>query len=191
MPYPSQVDFETLIDTARDLIEQSGVEQLTLQRLADVFGIKAPSLYKHVTNKTALLQAVNTRTGTLLVSAIQASLATVRADPLQRLLTMGRAYRAFVLQHPVTYSLLYGSLNPALRLDPQLAEALAQPLQAEMEVIAGEGNALAALRGAWALIHGFVMLELSQQFQRGGSLDAAFEQALAAYLRGWLNPHVP
>lgn len=191
MPYPSQVDFETLIDTARDLIEQSGVEQLTLQRLADVFGIKAPSLYKHVTNKTALLQAVNTRTGTLLVSAIQASLATVGDDPIQRLLTMGRAYRVFALQHPVTYSLLYGSLNPALRLDPQIAEALALPLQAEMEAIAGEGNALAALRGAWALIHGFVMLELSQQFQRGGSLDAAFEQALAAYLRGWLSPHVP
>ncbi|MCB9436006.1 MAG: WHG domain-containing protein [Anaerolineales bacterium] len=191
MPYPSQVDIETLIDTARTLIEQSGVEQLTLQRLADEFGIKAPSLYKHVKNKTTLLQAVNTRTGALLVNTIQESLESASDDPIQRLLTMGRTYRDFALQYPATYSLLYGTLNPELRLDPQIAEALALPLQVEMMAIVGEANALAALRGAWALIHGFVMLELSQQFQRGGSLETVFEQALLAYLRGWLTPHAP
>lgn len=191
MPYPAQVDFDTLIDTARALIEQNGVEQLTLQRLADAFGIKAPSLYKHMANKTALLQAVNTRTGTLLVGAIREALATAGDDSLARLTTMGRAYRAFVLQQPITYSLLYNNMNQELRLDPQVAEALALPLQAEMASITGEADSLDALRGAWALIHGFVMLELTGQFQRGGSLEQAFERALDAYLRGWSILHAP
>jgi hypothetical protein len=30
-----------------------------------------------------------------------------------------------------------------------------------------------------------VMLELNNQFRRGGSLDAAFESSIAAFLAGW------
>jgi len=50
--------------------------------------------------------------------------------------------------------------------------------------LVGEEAALPALRGGWALVHGFVMLEISGQFRRGGDLDAAFAHAVAAYIRG-------
>lgn len=191
MPYPAQIDFALLIDEARSLIEHSGVEQLTLQRLADAFGVKAPSLYKHVRHKTALLQAVNTRTGTLLIEAIHQALAIANDDPIQRLVSIGRAYRTFALNNPTTYRLLFGNTNPDLRLDPQQAESLALPLQGEMAAISGETESLNALRGVWALIHGFVILELTAQFQRGGSLQQAFEQALLAYLHGWSIRYAP
>jgi hypothetical protein len=42
-----------------------------------------------------------------------------------------------------------------------------------------------ALRGALALVHGYVMLELKNQFQHGGDLRLAFEASVRAYLRGW------
>ncbi len=41
------------------------------------------------------------------------------------------------------------------------------------------------LRGAWALIHGFIMFELSGQFRRGGDLESAFIESVQAYLDGW------
>ena len=58
-PYPARVDRETIVRTARSLIEADGLEQVSLNRLAAALGIKAPSLYHHVKNKTDLLRAVN------------------------------------------------------------------------------------------------------------------------------------
>jgi hypothetical protein len=46
-------------------------------------------------------------------------------------------------------------------------------------------QSLAALRGLLALVHGFVMLEMNNQLRRSGSLEEAFTQSAAAYLRGW------
>ena len=57
-PYPSQTNSKTVIETARILIEHEGVEALSLGKIAAELGIKAPSLYRHIKNKHALLQAV-------------------------------------------------------------------------------------------------------------------------------------
>ena len=43
---------------ARRLLEDEGAEALTMRRLADQVGIKAPSLYKHLPDKTALEAAI-------------------------------------------------------------------------------------------------------------------------------------
>ena len=54
-----------------------------------------------------------------------------------------------------------------------------------MAQITGEAQSLAALRGALALVHGFVMLELKGQLEREGDVGAAFAAAVQAYLQGW------
>jgi hypothetical protein len=69
--------------------------------------------------------------------------------------------------------------------DPALLEALALPFQELFARQVAEAESLAALRGFWALVHGFAALEISARFRRGGSLDAAFESAVRAYLHGW------
>ncbi|HID53966.1 MAG TPA: hypothetical protein EYP41_18255 [Anaerolineae bacterium] len=62
------------------------------------------------------------------------------------------------------------------------------PIQEIIAGITGPKKSLAALRGALALAHGFVMLEINQQLQRGGNLNADFQQAVNAYLNGWQSP---
>jgi hypothetical protein len=54
-----------------------------------------------------------------------------------------------------------------------------------MTAVSGPKNSLAALRGAMALVHGFVLLELHGQLRRGGDLALDFDTAVHAYLRGW------
>jgi hypothetical protein len=54
-----------------------------------------------------------------------------------------------------------------------------------MAAISGVEDSLAALRGALALLHGFVMLELKDQFRRGGDLGETFEKVIEAYVAGW------
>jgi AcrR family transcriptional regulator len=185
MPYPSQTDRATIVQTARELIEQDGVEQLSLARVAGKLGIKAPSLYRHVDSKSALLQAVNTLTFEEMFQAYQAALRQAGPDPRACMLAIARAHRAYAQAHPETYVLAYTATAPEDRTDPAALEQAALPLQVIMAEIAGEALSLTALRGALALVHGFVMLELKNQLQRGGDLGEAYEEVVGAYLEGW------
>ena len=185
MPYPAQTDRETIIQTARALIERDGVERLSLAQLAAALGIKPPSLYRHVPGKTALLQAVNWLTFKDLFQAYDEALQAAGAEPKARLLAILRAHRAFAHANPETYILAFTTTAPEQRADERALEQLALPIQEVMAHISGPEQSLPALRGALALVHGFVMLELKEQFRRGGDLTAAFERVIEAYLAGW------
>jgi AcrR family transcriptional regulator len=186
-PYPSQVNRETIIRKARELIETEGYERLTLKILAEALGISAPSLYHHFKSKAELLQAVNTTTFEQLVGVLHAAVEHRGddSDPVRQFLAMAQAYRKFAFAHPVAYALAYTSTLPELRIDAQHAESLALPIQAVIAKISGEKDSLTALRGALALLHGFVTLELAGQFRRGGDLSDAFVRSVEAYLNGW------
>jgi AcrR family transcriptional regulator len=49
---------EEVVVAARRLLEEEGAGALTMRRLAERLGIKAPSLYKHLPDKTALEAAI-------------------------------------------------------------------------------------------------------------------------------------
>jgi AcrR family transcriptional regulator len=188
MPYPTQTSREAIIAAAYTLIERDGVEQLTLAQLAEALGIKAPSLYRHVANKAVLIQLVNARTFELLFAAYQQAREDAPGEPHEQLRVIMLAHRAFAGAHPVTYGLAFTSAAPAERPADQVLANLATPIQALMAAISGPERALAALRGALALTHGFAMLEINQQLRRGGDLNEAFVQSIDAYLRGWRQP---
>jgi AcrR family transcriptional regulator len=192
MPYPSQTNHEQIIETAVQLIETEGVEQLTLTRLAAALGIKAPSLYRHLANKDALIQAVVGRTYQQLFAAYESAQAQAAGDAASQLQAILHAHRAFAHAHPQTYLLAFTTTLPQQQADANALEQGALPIQALMSQLSGPADSLPALRGALALAHGFVMLELKGQLRRGGNLTAAFEAAVTAYLNGWqTNPHPP
>ena len=182
MPYPSKLDSETLASAAFDMIEQGGVEAFSMHKLAAEFGVKTASLYRYF-NKEALIQAVNTQTYGRVVQTMYDAVA-VNAEPTQRLVMGTKALYAYAYQHPVTYMLAFRNTEDTLRPDEDATEQAVLPLQAIMAQISGEADSLAALRGLQALAHGFISLTLAGQYRRGGHLDAHFEQAVEAYLRG-------
>lgn len=187
MPYPAQINQETIIAAARALLEQHGVEHLSLRLLAEHLGVKAPSLYRHVRNKTALLLSVKNSTLRELFDALYAALEQ-GATPTERILSVGQAYRRYAHQNPACYGLIFTNTIPELLPDAEAEahnEQLVLPLQALFAQVSGEAASLAGLRGLLGLLHGWVTLELATQFRRGGDLDAHFEQAIRAYLRGW------
>ncbi len=182
MPYPSQVNVDTIVAKAREMIEVEGVEALSLSKLATALNIKAPSLYRYFDSKNALLRALNGDTAMRLTETMRAAAETQHDNPL---LGMALAYHEFARANPAAYQLAFSSANDDLRPDEQMLEQLALPLQAAMASISGEADSLTALRGAWALIHGFVSLELTGQMRRGGDLEATFVRVVEAYSRGW------
>ena len=185
MPYPAQVKREALIETAREMIEATGgAERVSLAMLAAAFGIKAPALYRHVSNKADLLQAVNAITHQQMTARLYAAAEETAGGPREQVLAMGKAYYDFALENPVTYRLAYAG-SAETDPDPAFLAALAVPLQQVMAQLVGDAASLTGLRGLWALVHGFVMLEIQGRFRRGGDLKTTFTQILEAYIDGW------
>lgn len=186
-PYPARVDRDELVRVARAMIEAEGADRLTLGKLAKRFGVKTPSLYNHIASKTALLQAINTLTLREQMAAAQAAIQAVgRDDPRAALRAVADAYRDYALSNPRAYLLLYASDDPAVLPDVALARELGQPVERALADYAGPDNALRALRGMWALMHGFVTLQIAGQFRNDElSLEESWAHVLAVYLDGW------
>jgi len=184
-PYPVQTDRKTIVETASGLIEQGGVENLSLSKLASQLGIKAPSLYRHIASKEALLQAVIELTYLRLFDAYDIALASADEEPVDQLIKLSQAHREFAHANPNTYMLAYSTPDPEFPADPDMLLERAITIQQIMMQISGEENSLKALRGVLALIHGFISLELNGQFRRGGDLSETFGAIILAYLQGW------
>ena len=181
MPYPSKISMEAIVEAARSLIETNGVDGVWVNPLADKLEVKPPSLYRYVKNKAELLRAVNEQTFAGLFEALAPALES-SGSAEECLVAAAHTYRAFARANPVTYGLVFSNTLPELRPDPAVHMVL--PYQALVAQISGEANSLPALRGLLALMHGFVTLELAQQFQRGGDLETAYEKSIRAYLAG-------
>ena len=159
-----------VVAAARRLLEDEGPEALTVRRLAERLGIKAPSLYKHLPDKTALEAAI-IATGLEEAAAAFEAAVDGAPDPLPAL---AAAYRDFALAHPHLYRLMHDGPLPRARLPPGLEDRAAAPL---LRVTGSRARA----RALWAFAHGMVLLELDQRFPPDADLDAAWRAGVAAF----------
>lgn len=183
-PFPSKVTPELIVQRARAIIESEGVEALSLNKLATDLGIAAPSLYNHFKNKGALLRAVNAHTAQEM-TRVMLNASEAKTDLHARFIHLAHAHRQFAAANPATYALAFNNMSEDQRPDADEMERLALPLQALMAEYVGEDRSLVATRGIWALLHGFAILQITNQFRRAGSVDEAFEHSITAFIEGW------
>jgi len=153
-----------IVAAARELLEDEGA--VSMRRLADRVGIKAPSLYKHLPSKQALEAA-------LISDAFLE--AAERFEQATDLHALGAAYRAFAVEHPHLYRLMFQGRLPRERLTPGAEARAAAP------VIAATGDDPDRARALFAFAHGMVILELDERFPPGADLDAAWARGLSAF----------
>jgi AcrR family transcriptional regulator len=157
---------------ARALVDAEGPEGLTMRRVADVLGIKAPSLYKHVPDKTAL-EVLVVADGFAEVAALLESATAGAADPLPAL---AKAYRDYAVAHPHLYRLMnYRPLRRDL-LPEGLEERAALPL------LVAVNHDEAKARALWAFAHGMVSLEIDGRFPPDADIEAAWQAGLATFV---------
>src|SRR5262245_52715300 len=126
MPTPSRTSLPDILCAGRHLLEAEGLEQLTMARLAQAVGVRAPSLYQHVRDRGDL----SGRSGSDAVAELGARLGAAggSGDPLQDLRAMARAHRAFAHDNPETYRLLWSRLPESWRFDADLNARASQPV---------------------------------------------------------------
>lgn len=167
---------------AKGLVEETGPDALTLGLLAGKAGIKAPSLYKHFTDRAAVLKAVEIE----LLQELEAVVRRVRGKtPKARLKAMAHAYRAWGKQKPNRYRVIFSGhafTDPEIRAACYFA---AEPLFEQFRA-AGmpEDRILTESRTMVPFLHGFVLMEIGNAFNLGGDVDEAFETGLETILRG-------
>jgi AcrR family transcriptional regulator len=161
-----------IVDAARELLEAEGPDGLSMRRIADRIGIRAPSIYKHLPDKQALEAAL---IGAGFAESAAAFEAAAGAD--DPVAALAGAYRDYALRHPHLYRLMTGGPLARERLEPGVEERAAAP------IVAAVGDPDAA-RALWAFAHGMAILELDGRFPPGADLDAAWERGIAAFRPG-------
>jgi AcrR family transcriptional regulator len=186
-PANARTSNEAIVEAARALLETGGPDAVTMQAVADAVGVRAPSLYKRVADRSALLTAVADDVAADLARAV-APPPRIK-DPARSLRQMATRYRAFAHRWPQSYLLLFGvaGAQPSPGANAQAAGGVLRVA----EMLVGPDHALQAARLLTAFIHGFVTMELNGAFRLGGSVNAAFDYGLDALLRGLTGPPGP
>ncbi|MCR2827955.1 TetR/AcrR family transcriptional regulator [Microbacterium sp. zg.Y909] len=165
MPTPERTSLPAIVAAARDLLEEGGATRVSMQAVAERVGVRAPSLYKRVRDRDALLQLVVEATVTDLGAHLAASDGTLAG--------LARAYRAFGHARPQAFRLMYASSPEQLSL-----ERASEPVLHAARAAVGNERALDAARLLTAWATGFVSMELAGAFRLGGDIDAAFDYGL-------------
>ena len=146
---------ERVIETARRLIEASGVEALSMRKLAAELGVAPTGIYWHVGGREQLLTEIVDEV-VAEMGDLQATGATAKA----RMASLARQVRQQVLDHPYLVELARElGRGPATAFPGQVAMAR----EATAAGLTGEDGARAVRAILW-LVGGFILLErLPQQ----------------------------
>ena len=142
-----------------------------MRALAAELGIRAPSLYKHITDKRDLEIS-------LMADGLQQQAEAFEkavAEGGEPVAAIADAYRRWSLEHPHLYRLMTDQPLPRETLPEGTEERAVAPLLA---AVSGDMD---RARATWAFAHGMVSLELANRFPPDADLDAAWTIGLNGF----------
>lgn len=173
---------ELVIEKAAALADESGgAAAVTLAALADALEIRPPSLYNHMAGLEDLqrgMAAYGLRQ--LMAELRQASQGLVGREALA---AMAQAYRRFAHAHPGIYPLTIRAPEPDETELAALSQELVQMLLLVMASLGLQGDeAIHAIRGLRAILHGFASLEAAGGYKMSLDQEESFRRLVSAYL---------
>ncbi|HSG18484.1 MAG TPA: TetR-like C-terminal domain-containing protein [Anaerolineae bacterium] len=182
MPKRRWLNRDVVIREAATLADETGAASaVSLTALAQALGVRPPSLYNHVDGLEDLqygLAVYGLRQ--LLFELRQASQGLVGQKAL---MAIAGAYRQFAHKHPGLYPLTIRAPEPD---EAELAALSQELLQMLLLMMASQGlqgdDALHAIRGLRAVLHGFTSLEAAGGFKMALDREESFLRLVSAYL---------
>jgi AcrR family transcriptional regulator len=178
MPAHAQTSTEAIVAAGRLLLEEHGVNALTMRAVADAVGVRTPSLYKRVHSRADLLRLILEDVADELTALLDAAASS--ADPAADLRAMAVGYRRFAHANPVAWALL--SAPQAVSGATARSERSSATLLRVVTELAGPQRALPAARTIVTWAHGFIAMELAGAFRLGGDIEEAWEFGLSRVL---------
>jgi AcrR family transcriptional regulator len=197
-----------ILDEAMTILENEGVDALTLGRLARSLDLVPAALYRYFESKDALLSALQRRAISLVHTRVREELASFERRPerlppaaasLAKILAVARLYLSLRRTEPQTHFLLavlMGDPRPLLSEEEGKRTApLLLALLGDVEALfreahearaLGKGDSFDRTLAFWAILQGTLALDKARRIapRLPSTSDVAIE-AITAMLAGW------
>lgn len=154
-----------LVKAASLLLEEEGMENLTMRNLSTKVGVSRSAPYRHFQDKTALLGAVAAEGFNRLGDAL-ACLPEEDVSPLQCFRLCSCAYVRFAVSSPRLYTLMFGFELAGGAPVPELTDSAERAfsrivkciISCQEELVFRRSNPMGMANVAWSSLHGLSML---------------------------------
>ncbi|OLO68963.1 TetR/AcrR family transcriptional regulator [Actinomyces oris] len=168
---------ERVVERAAQIVDEHGLEELSLSRLAADLGVAPPSLYKHVSGMSDLVRGVSVRAVDELADRLAASVMGLAGPDALR--ALADAYRGFAHAHPGLYPMTQVPAEASDRsLSPLRSSAAQRTVAIVIAALGGyripDDRIIDAVRMTRASLHGFVDIEVHGGFAMNASIDVSF-----------------
>jgi AcrR family transcriptional regulator len=160
-----------LLQAAVRTIRTHGVDGLTLRSVGSALGVSRTALYRHFTDKAALLSAVAAEGFRMLRSELERAW-NEHGQGREGFEAMGVAYVRFAVEHPSHYRVMFGA-DISEAGNPELAQEGAGAFQVLVDSLAAQQRA-GLVRAdnphqmalfVWANVHGIAMLAIDRRLE--------------------------
>ncbi len=177
------LDRAQVVAAAASIADADGLEAVTLARVAADLGVRPPALYVHVAGLGALRREIALLGVRELTAAMRDAAVGRSGEPA--LSAVAGAYRAYALAHPGRYA---ATVRAPDADDEELAAAAADAVGVLAAVLREWGlegdDAIHAVRGIRAALHGFAAVERTGGFALEASVDESFARLVATLAAG-------
>ena len=176
-----------LLEEAVRTIQIEGIEQLTLRAVAEKLGVSRTALYRHFSDKQALLAAVG-REGFRLLRGALTSAWEQHGRGREGFEAMGLAYVHFAVAHPAHYRVMFGRFLESCSKDAEFVQEATAAFQVLVDSLVEQQRAGIVRRDdpftlgrfVWSVVHGMAMLAIDGQLRgTDGEREALNQYAMA------------
>ncbi len=156
---------EALVHAARLAVEKVGHGEVSLRQVADRLGVSQPAMYRHFSDKGALLAEVAKRADHEIDQAMAAAMQD-KPDPFEAMRAGGRAYVGWAYAHPNLFRLMSSRIPAEHRRGVRPTLPREHYFHGMGGVVPIDDPLLAdAFRVSWAMVHGLANLVIEHVFQ--------------------------
>jgi AcrR family transcriptional regulator len=165
---------QALIDNGLDMLEEHGLEGLTLRKLAARVGVSHAAPEHHFPTLRHLLTAFAVEGFRLFAASMRSAMAEATNDPADQLRAASRGYLAFASTRPHLFRLMFTAnrldwddpaLGPPSNAAHAVLEEISLPVAKRLKRDTPEGRA-AVEQLVWSQIHGHAHLMIDGKLKR-------------------------
>jgi len=184
-----------LIDQALRTILTAGVEGLTLRGVGEALGVSRTALYRHFSDKQALVAAV-AREGFRTFRRALVDAWEQQGRGRAGFEAMGEAYLQFAVAHPSHYRVMFGRFMESCARDPELINEATGAFQALLDALVEgqregwvrQDDPVILARFVWSVTHGIAMLVIDGQLRDSDEAGAALNRYAAERIQAAIAP---
>ncbi len=182
----------SLITTATQMINEAGIESLSLRKLAERIGVSRTAAYHHFKDKNALLSAIAAQGFTLWQQQAEQTFANEQYTTREKYQQFVHSYVHFASKNPAIYQLMFGNTlwknnNSSVELKSvaypsfQYQVQLVKSLQSK-GLLPDSESSLRLAQVTWATLHGIAQLVIDGIYADASHIDDMCSCAVNLFL---------